>query len=118
MSANPRLADNGAAPEPGVTNCLHCTYANSVSREPLSARQATLADNGGQASAGPRERLGIFLGKERGECDRLGKSLGKDARESAGAIAKGPKVRCIGRESESLKRRKPRQQRGSVAQFP
>ena len=70
------------------------------------------------SGAGPHERLGIFLGKERGECDRLGKYLGKDARESAGGRAKGPRARCIGRESEFLKRSKQRQQRGSFAQFP
>src|SRR6266478_3915657 len=74
-------------------------FERDVVRPPM-----TLAGNGGQASAGPRERLGIFLGKERGECDRLGEYLGKHARESAGARAKGPRVRCIRREAESLKR--------------
>src|SRR6266436_5222283 len=46
-------------------------FERDIVRPPI-----TLADNGGQASAGPRERLerlGIFLGKERGEGDRLGK---------------------------------------------
>src|SRR6266403_393153 len=60
-------------------------FRRDVVRPPI-----TLADNGGQASAGPHERLGVFLEKEHGECDRLGKSLGKDARESSGARAKGP----------------------------
>jgi hypothetical protein len=40
---------------------------------------STLSDNGGQASAGLLERLRKFLGKERGECDRLGRFLGKHA---------------------------------------
>src|SRR6266446_2996015 len=71
----------------GQGSCAGC-WRNSLStldvrttlfRDRRCPPPITLADNGGQASAGPLERLGTFLGKEGAECDRLGKFCGESA---------------------------------------